>query len=219
VHIPLSNSLAEELTGRNREMIIRGELPPGRPIRARHLKERFGVSHIPIREALRTLEGEGLIKYTPQHGAVPTSVSAEELIEIYGLRRLIECHAAQMSAPHYTDEQLASLETSLHALEAGHRADPHGEAFFTAHQEFHWLLLQPFAGPSTERVIRNLWQASQRYVHLSITARPQSHGEHHRDLMDAARRRDGDLLKVRLDEHLSITEDSLTVAMAPVAAS
>ena len=215
----LPNSLTGELTSQIRQLILRGDYAPDQPIRARDVQQRFGVSHIPIREALRTLEGEGLVRYLPRRGAVATGVSREELVEIYGLRKMIECHTALQSAPHYTDEQIVELESSLKELEIAHRADPHGEPFFTSHEHFHWLLLQPFAGPITERVIRNLWQASRRYVQMSIRARPHSHGEHHRDLMDAARRRDGHLLAERLDVHLSITENSLTDAMRPVAAS
>ncbi len=208
-----SRSLANGVTAQIRQLIVSGELAPGKPIRARELKERFGVSHIPIREALRTLEGEGLVNYLPQRGAIATDVSADELVEIYELRRLIECHAAQCSAPRYDAAHLTRLDSAMHALEDAHAVDRHGEAFFAAHLAFHWLLLQPSASTYTHRVLQTLWQASRRYVHLSITTRPQSHGEHHRAIMAAARERDGEKISKLLEEHLRITEDSLTSAL------
>ncbi|WP_285705764.1 GntR family transcriptional regulator [Microtetraspora sp. NBRC 16547] len=140
---------------------------------------------------------------------MPTEISLSELEEVYALRRMIECDAARRSAPNYTDEHLSQLEASLVALETTHAQDRHGEEFFAAHGEFHWLLLQPYAGVYTERLLRQLWAASRRYIHMSIATRPFPTVGHHREIFEAALARDADLVTTRLDDHLRITEDSL----------
>ena len=66
--------------------------PPGARINVRRLEAVYGVSHIPIREAIRRLEGEGLVVNVPKRGVVAAEVSLKELDEIYDLRRIVEPH-------------------------------------------------------------------------------------------------------------------------------
>src|SRR5215217_1329322 len=74
-----------------RERILRGDYPDGEPLRQDALAEELGVSRIPVREALRQLEAEGLVTFNPHRGAVVSSLSLEEIAELFELRAEIEC--------------------------------------------------------------------------------------------------------------------------------
>lgn len=191
-------------------MIVTGEIGPGQRILAKDLVARFGVSHIPVREAMRRLEGEGLLRYEAQRGAVATEISLDELAEIYVLRRFLECRAAAASVAGYDDAYLSQLGEVLAELERARQVDPHGEAFSDAHHRFHWLLIAPGCSPLAERLLRHLWSAADRYVHLGIDmAATPSTGQHHRELYRAATGRNAEELVRLIDEHLHKTEVSV----------
>jgi DNA-binding GntR family transcriptional regulator len=163
----LQRTIVNEVTVRIRQEIISGRIQPGERIRLRTLEELFGVSHIPIREALRSLEGEGLVENIPQRGAIATPLSIEELTEVYDLRRLLEPAVADRAIPGLTKQQLRLSAAALDELNAipGEWASP---AFPEAHRRFHWLLLEPGATSLIERVMTQLWQTSERYVRFSM---------------------------------------------------
>ena len=163
----LQKTIVDEVTVRIRQEVLSGRILPGQRIRLRTLQELLGVSHIPIREALRSLEAEGLVENIPQRGAIATPLSAEELAEVYDLRRLLEPAIADRAIPKLTKEQLHLASEALDALKAvpGQWASPE---FPEAHRRFHWLLLQPGATKLIERVLAQLWQTSERYVRFSM---------------------------------------------------
>ncbi len=201
-------TLVDEVLGRLRELLLSGEIGPGERLRMRYLQERFGVSHIPIREALRTLESEGLVENQPQRGAVATDVSLGVLSELYDVRRLLEPPIARRAAAKFTDQDLAELETALQRLE---RSEPELESgdFYRAHREFHRLVLQPGSTPMTERILNPLWGIAERFVRLTVaTYHTESEVAHtqHRSIFEACAARDP-VVGDRLLEHLHVTED------------
>jgi DNA-binding GntR family transcriptional regulator len=163
----LQKTIVNEVTVRIRQEIISGRIQPGQRIRLRTLEELFGVSHIPIREALRSLEAEGLVHNIPQRGAIAAPLSIEELMEVYDLRRLLEPAVAERAIPNLTKEQLRMSAKALDELNAipGQWTSPE---FPEAHRRFHWLLLEPGATSQIERVVTQLWQISERYVRFSM---------------------------------------------------
>jgi len=163
----LQKSIVNEVTVRVRQEIISGRIQPGQRIRLRMLEELFGVSHIPIREALRSLEAEGLVENIPQRGAIATPLSVEELTEVYDLRRLLEPAVAERAIPQLTKERLRRSAQALDDLNAipGEWASPE---FPEAHRRFHWALLEPGASSLIQRVMTQLWQTSERYVQFSM---------------------------------------------------
>lgn len=174
----------------------------------RDLQERFGVSHIPIREALRSLESEGLVENQPQRGAVATDVNLEILAEVYDARRILEPPIAERAVTKFTADDLVELEEALNSLESAEQDIESGE-FFRAHREFHRLVLRPGSTSLTERILNPLWGMAERFVRLTVvTYHTQSEVAHrqHRSLFEACAARDpavGD----RLLEHLRVTED------------
>src|SRR5438477_9279569 len=84
-------SVVDDVTVRLRRALLAGEIRPGEPIKVAELEKAFGVSHIPIREAVRRLESEGLVVARPQRAAVAAGVDLHDLRGLYDLRRIVEC--------------------------------------------------------------------------------------------------------------------------------
>ena len=202
-------TLVDEVAERLRVLLSTGEIKPGDRIRIRELQERFGVSHIPIREALRTLESEGLVASQPQKGAVATPLSLALLDEIYDARRLLEPTILERAVTKFEADDLTELEQAMERME---RAEKRGfSEFFEAHRNFHWALLRPGTPPILERMLRQLWAASERFIRISKVAYPTDVAvarRQHRQLRTLVSRRDGKCGAV-LERHLHLTQDTI----------
>src|SRR3954453_19675644 len=89
-----------------RERILRGDYPEGEPLRQDALADELGVSRIPVREALRQLEAEGVVTFNPHRGAVVSSLSLDEIHELFELRADIESDRLNRAVPRMAKEQL-----------------------------------------------------------------------------------------------------------------
>ncbi len=98
--------------------ILSGVLGPGARLRQEELAEVFGTSRIPVREALRALEYEGLVSSEPHRGFTVTALDADDVEEVYALRILLESEAVRLALPLLTDEDLEELEV-LFRVDAG----------------------------------------------------------------------------------------------------
>lgn len=207
-------SMVDSVTERLRRSLLTGEIQPGERIRVAELEQTFGVSHIPIREALRRLEAEGLIVTPPQRAAVAAGVDLADLAGLYDLRRIIECEVVERSVVGMTDEQVASVREALEALEAVAQ-DHEVPGFWELHQAFHWALLEPGASAWIKRVLEQIWTASQRYVRLFVSETLDDAMRDHRALLDACERRDGAAAAATLRRHLDRTEVAVRKAFVP----
>lgn len=111
------SSLGDEIADRLRRQIMTGIIMPGQRIYSRDLQHDFGVSHIPIREALRSLEAEGLVHSTPSRGIVAANVGLEEPSEIWDLRRIVEGQVARRAAASVNGDHLAKVNSALLELQ------------------------------------------------------------------------------------------------------
>jgi len=208
------STLVDEVVGRLRELISSGQIAPGERLRMRDLQDRFGVSHIPIREALRTLEGERLVENLPQRGAVASPVSLELLDEVYDARRLLEPAVAVRGMSRMTDDDLAELAAAFAALEVAEILGD--DDFYRAHRRFHWLSLRAGATPTLERLITQLWGISDRFVKLSKSAYPADvrvASAQHTEIFRMCAARDEAVGPI-IDRHLHVTQDVLRARFA-----
>lgn len=204
-------SINETITERLRQAVISGELPPGERIQIRELEERFGVSHIPIREALRRIEAEDLVQTLPRRGVIATPLSSEKLHEIYFLRRVLEPAIAERAASRMSDEALDSMEKRLASLQQATKKTPATDAFIAADQDFHWSVLAPGSSQLVERVVRQLWQLSERYVRLGMTRHgtPEKTMFQHKAILEAIKRREPEAIHIAIATHLELTEEAV----------
>lgn len=199
-----------------RRSILRGELPPGQPFTVPALTEQLGVSHVPVREALRQLEAQGLIVLSPSRSAMVTPLDPDDLRAIYRLRLTVEPELAALSAPDRTDSEIADLDAMVRAT----FGDVLGEAFWEPHRAFHAALIEPAASAWDRRMLAPLWDASERYTRLVFDPleAPESFAAHrahaHDELVDAARTREPERLRAAVAEHLENNLATMLAAMS-----
>ena len=174
-----------------REAIVRGEYPPGSRIRQEEIAERFGASRVPVREALKMLEADGIVTLRANAGAWVSRLSLAECEEVYQTRERVEPLLLRYSAPQLTPADLDRLEGLAERMAATSDV----EEFLRLDREFHW---GTYAGAETlvlGDLVRRLWSTTQPYRRaytLMIDAHSQRivHDEHH---MLVTALRDGDI--------------------------
>ncbi|MFF1273075.1 GntR family transcriptional regulator [Streptomyces marokkonensis] len=204
-----SRSVVEQATEELRRAILAGGLAPGAEYSLRELAGMLDISFIPIREALRSLESEGLVIMRPGRSAVITPLDLDDLHGIYRLRRALEPEIARRSCGLLTDEELDLLWSR--AIDFGARE--HGMAdIYDDHHSFHLALLAPAATAWDIRVLTTLWRAAERYIRIGfgrLDPDPTEHerrGKAHTDLVAAFRTRDPDAVAVAVEQHLARNE-------------
>ena len=188
-----------------RRSILTGALPPGEAFTVPALTEQLGVSHVPVREALRQLEAQGLVMLSPSRSATVAPLDPEDLRAIYRLRIRLEPGLAADSAAARTEDDLTRLEVLVRDTFAA----PAGESRWDTHREFHTALISPAATPWDLRLLRPLWDAAERYTRMvfdPVDAAPETETarEHaHDELVAAATGRDPDQIRAELERHLA----------------
>lgn len=181
--------------------IVRGNLKPGQRVVEAELEERYGVSRGPIREALRALEGQGLIQSRSNKGVFIASLSRAEIQEIYELRIELEGLAARFAATMSLTEQLAKMETLQEEM-SKHIDDPH--EWLTLNNEFHLTFYRASGRDRLCTYINDLMNAVEPYIHLYLDLPGQLISTHteHGPLLAAARNGDGALCEEITQAHL-----------------
>jgi DNA-binding GntR family transcriptional regulator len=199
VGAPLESPFAtvhSQLTDALRRAIFRGEFPPGHRLRQVELAERFGVSPVPIREALRALEQEGVVASIPRRGWIVTKLSAEDIEEIYELREFLEQKALRDALPNLTEEHLVELRRLTEVIKSSVSPQHHLES-----RELFYSVLY---GASSKRrlvaMIQNLHNQLAPYLRLR---RSVHSGPAHDKLMKALEARDIEAASTAISEHLA----------------
>ena len=145
---------AEQIADRVRMEIEEGRLAPGAPLNQVDLAARFGLSRIPVREALRQLAAEGYVTYRANKGAnVASALAPGDLQEVIEIRECLETRVMDLATTRLTAAVLDEAEKALLALNQGKTA----EQVFGAHQRFHTLLFQAAQRPRMAAII-NSWR-------------------------------------------------------------
>lgn len=185
-----------------RAAIIDGELKPGGRIRQDEVAERIGVSIGPVREALRALEQEGQVTYVARRGYFVTELRAADLVEIYGLRKLLEERAVRVAVPGLDDDALDRVEMAARdCADAAGTGDVAAE--LEANRRFHFGLFESPDQPHLIRLIRQLWDSTEAYRALYYNSPEERHAsiDAHDRILAALRARDIERLVTELDTH------------------
>ena len=193
-----------------RSEILKGHIPDGEALRQDALAKQLGVSRIPIREALRQLEAEGLVTFTPHRGAVVSKLSLEEIDEVFQLRADTETGLLRRAIPHLTPEHFARADEILVRYE---RALQRGEVAMWGelNWQFHSTLYAPADRPITLGLMQRLHDHADRYVRVQLAVTHwQSRASHeHRAIAAAARRKDTRRACALLRQHILSAGQSL----------
>jgi DNA-binding GntR family transcriptional regulator len=214
--LPPSRTTPDLVADAIRAEIARGEPPPGGALRQEVLAERFGVSRIPVREALRRLEAEGLVVVYPNRGAYVSRLDAAELAEIYDLRVMLECDLLARAIAAFSEDELDMLQRTMKIAEEG--AD--GPQWSELDDAFHLGLYAPARRPRQAAMVATLRGAVKHYrrAHRALPSHTLEWLRDHRHILAACRRRDVAAARDRLARHLTRAAE-LVIAQAAQASA
>jgi DNA-binding GntR family transcriptional regulator len=219
--IDLRTSAADAVTNRLRQELLDGSIPAGSRIMPKEIAQRFTLSIVPVREAIRRLEAEGLVVTSPQRATFAADIGVEDLSGVYDLRRVVEAEFAERATKVATEADIQRCKAALKDLIT---AKPYSPAFFEAHRNFHWLLLAPAASPIIRTVLERLWQSVDRYINLGVRTLDDystpsyiaSFKSEHTRIGLAFEKRDGGRLRRLLVDHFTRTETAMRKMLSKI---
>ena len=191
-----------------RREIASGRLAPGAQLVQEDIAQRYGVSRVPVREALRILEGEGQLTYHAHRGYFVTLLSVDDLDEVYRLRELLETEALRQAVAAVTDEDIAELTEQLDRMEAASAAEDITR-LTQENRGFHFAMFGLADSPRLERLIRLLWDATDAYraVYFIEGENRDRVEREHREMVKALAARDAKALIAAQDRHRRHAQD------------
>lgn len=188
-----------------REAIIRGDFKPGERLKQSDLADKMGVSRMPVREAFRKLESEGLILLEPHKGAVVKSISIEDIQEIYALRSELEKMAVLQSVNLLTEEDIEQLSFLVSEMENAKDAD----AFVQYNIDFHRLLVKRCKWERLNSFIGTLWNGLPQQTPHLLTGQIETSNTEHRKILEAVINKDNETAANLVSEHIYRTGEKL----------
>lgn len=195
VEIAPHGTASESICTALRKAILEDQLPAGRSLPQSELATGFGVSIIPVREALKHLEAEGLVAFTPNKGALVLGMDAADILEYSQIRALLEEQAAAEGVRNMTRVNFARVEDAYEAFVAG-LDGPQGMIRSGAlNRAFHNAIYEAAPRPRLLEMIEDLHTRLDRYIrgHLVLEGRKDITNDEHKAILDACRNRDADL--------------------------
>jgi len=204
-------SLTSAVADKLRDQIIRGEIAEGTQLRQDAIATQYQVSRIPVREALRQLDAEGLIAIVPNRGAVVPALSPDDIEELFAIRALLEPEILKRSIPQLTQEDFAEADTILRKYVSELRREDHVSGWGRLNWQFHSTLYARANQPRFMAIIRNVNNSGERYTRLQLYL---THGikranEEHHQILELCRKRDVDAACKLLREHIEYAGQSL----------
>ncbi|HWK14350.1 MAG TPA: GntR family transcriptional regulator [Rhizobiaceae bacterium] len=185
-------SVAEQIADRICNAILSGELKPGQRIAEIPLAQTFQVSRGPVREALRLLEHEGLVTFSPRRGAQVTALTIEEVEQLFDIRAALSALAAERAAENITGQELAELRQVITRMGQVAKAteDVHEYAGLSARAG--QIIAHAAHNPRLLGMIQSLSRQTLRYAHLglSTSSRRQESARYWKALLEAIEKRD-----------------------------
>lgn len=198
-----ANSLRRRVFDEIEKNILNGVYPEGEKLIEGKLSETLGVSRTPVREALRQLELEGLVKLIPNKGAVVVGISRKDIEDIYDMRIVLEGMAGRLAAENITDGQIARLEQILDLQEFFVAKEDYVEAW-KLDTQFHQLLFRASGNRMLSHTLSDFHHYIQRARQLSFEAKGRSEHvvEEHRNICDALKKHDAKAAERLVSEHV-----------------
>lgn len=184
-----------------------GEYPAGMRLKPENIAAQIGTSRMPVREALRRLETEGLVTIRPNRGVVVAGLDFEAMREVFEMRAVLEGLAVRLAVPHLTPAILRDLEMQLARMDNLAESTPDWTG---SHRAFHEYLCGISGQPRLLRQIASLNSLVEPYMRAWIKAsgRPGAR-EHHQTLIDALRGGDPEDSEIVMRQHVLATVDDL----------
>lgn len=185
--------------------ILSNEILPGTPISESDIASKLGISRTPIREALKILDTEGLVKQIRNRGTFVTEITIQDIEEIFTLRELFEIHSLKSAYKFITDETLNHLESQIVSLKEGDDQ----KRYFDVDEMIHGTIVN-HSGNSRLITFRNLINSQIKMLRI-ISAQDPSHfkrsREQHLEIIKAIKSRDLETAESLLENHIREIKD------------
>jgi len=187
-----------------KDRIVAGVLSGGTPLKQTDLACEFGVSKIPVREALRLLETAGLVEFRPRRGAVVTQLGAEDVLDLLDVRLALECRALELAIPNMVDDEIALA----HEILEEYSGESEAEGWSRLNLRFHNCLYAACDRPHLLAYIDDVKNRMGAYLQLNVTLASGFERPHkeHQQLLAACESRDVDAAVQLLRTHIETTQ-------------
>lgn len=187
-----------------KDSIIRGAAAPGDRLRELEIAEALGVSRTPIREALRMLHSDGLVRFAPNAGAQVAVFADEEVDEVFRLRARVDGEVGRLAAQRATESELAALRVVLARMSVAAQSTDSSESFAQVNREFHEGLTATVKSPRIAEARSSLLDLPFiRQTVLGYTSAMFARSIHHHDeVMDALEQHDPDWAEAAMTTHV-----------------
>lgn len=193
-----------------RQRIIRGTIKPGQKLVMANLAKSLGFSETPIREAIRRLESDGYVTFTPHAGAMVTKINDKELSEIYLIRISLEALATRLAVPCISDRDIIWLVKKNDEMKEAVKAGRY-ENLARLNKAFHLRIYKTAPYPRLYKMISDLWDAFDRWpsIFSFVPERAASAIEEHEQIIDALSTADVDQADNLMKEQKKNTLEAL----------
>jgi len=188
--------------------ILNGRLAPGTRLSRRQMAAMTGVSVIPVTEAVRLLERDGLVESRPHYGTRVVALTEEKARDLYALREAVECQVARILSGRASSVQIEQLRALARQVDAIRISPEMDKEVWALHHQFH-ITMAEFSGcPSLKDALQrvNLYRLLQNAVSRRMTRRPELPPDWHMRVVDAVATGDADRAEAVMREHV---QDSL----------
>ncbi|MDF2842830.1 MAG: hypothetical protein K0R00_1256 [Herbinix sp.] len=199
-------SLRGRVFNKLREDILSGQYHENEELRENTIGQELGVSRTPVREALRQLELEGLVTMVPNKGAYVTGITSKDIHDIYIIRSYLEGLCARWACENITEVQIEALEEVLY-LSDFHARRSHHEQLVELDNKFHDLIYKASGSKILDHVLSDFHRYVERIrkITLAVPDRASKSSQEHAAILDAIRKRDGNLAEELAHEHIMKT--------------
>lgn len=191
-----------------REAILTGQFRDGDELNQVHLAQRYGVSRVPLREALQRLQAEGLVESRAHQRAVVSGLTLERVLEVIDIRLLLEVYLMERAVEAITDEQITELRRICSEME---KTEDHTE-WLHRNRDFHDVIYAASRAPVALELSGQMGARVGRYLHMwsdsGIQRREEADNEHRR-IVDALAARDVRRARLELEVHIMHTREEI----------
>ncbi len=185
--------------------IMTGKYVPGERLSPARIAEEYGVSHIPVREALAALEAAGHVRRVPRVGAFVAELSSELIEDVYHWRQMIEEEAHRLAMPKLTGDDIERMrQLNDNSYQA---AETRSGRFLDFNRAFHFVAFERVGSPMMLRFLNQLWDAAARYQNTMtyVSMSRTILRDQHMGIVEAFEAKDVELVNARMAEHRWVT--------------
>lgn len=186
-----------------KQAIILYKVKPGEPLVEKQIADKLGVSRTPVREALKKLKSEGLVKIIYRKGAFVAEISSRDIEEIFLLREVLECTAIKIAISRIKEEDLIEIESTFNSINNDIKKKYYKNVLY-ADIKFHNFIVDSSGNRRLCQFIEILNDQIYRLRYLSATVpgRLSKSLQEHKGILEALKKRDKDLAEQRLRQHI-----------------